>query len=151
MPEAPVPAASGTLLAFDFGEKRIGVAVGEALLQQSHPLTVINAEANAERFAAIAALIAEWQPVLLVVGLPLSMDGGAHSMTARCIRFANQLQGRFALPVAFADERLTSVDAEERLRETGHTARSARPHLDAVAAQLILQRYFDTLPPTPHA
>ena len=134
------------ILAFDVGEKRIGVAVGEALLRQSHPLTVIHAQANAERFAAIAALIAEWQPALLLVGLPLSLDGNPHGMTARCTRFANQLKGRFGLPVAFADERLTSLDAQERLRETGHNAKSAKAHLDAVAAQLILQSYFDTLP-----
>jgi len=68
-------------------------------------------------------------------------------MTARCTRFANQLKGRFALPVAFADERLTSLDANERLRETGHNAKSAKQHLDAVAAQLILQAYFDTSDP----
>ncbi len=151
MPEAALgtpSAPGGTVLAFDFGEKRIGVAVGEALLRQSHPLTVIHAQANAERFAAIAALIAEWQPALLLVGLPLSLDGNPHGMTARCTRFANQLKGRFGLPVAFADERLTSLDAQERLRETGHNAKSAKAHLDAVAAQLILQSYFDT-PPEP--
>ena len=151
MPEAALgtpSAPGGTVLAFDFGEKRIGVAVGEALLRQSHPLTVIHAQANAERFAAIAALIAEWQPALLLVGLPLSLDGNPHGMTARCTRFANQLKGRFGLPVTFADERLTSLDAQERLRETGHNAKSAKVHLDAVAAQLILQSYFDT-PPEP--
>lgn len=153
MPEAAAGTAGapgGTVLAFDFGEKRIGVAVGETALGQSHPLTVIQAQANEPRFAAIAALIAEWQPALLVVGRPLSLDGQPHGMTARCTRFANQLRGRFALPVAFADERLTSLDAGERLRESGHDARSAKAHLDAVAAQLILQTYFDTLA-HPHA
>lgn len=148
MPE-PHPAAAnrtGTLLAFDFGEKRIGVAVGEWLLRQAHPLTVIRGEANAERFAAIAALIAEWQPSGLVVGLPLAMDGTPHAMTARCTRFANQLRGRFGLAVDFADERLSSCEAGERLRETGHNARSAKAHIDAVAAQLILQTYFDHAP-----
>lgn len=150
MPEG-VPGASlarpnGTVLAFDFGEKRIGVAVGEMALQHAHPLTVIRGEANAERFSAIAALIAEWQPCRLVVGLPLALDGTPHAMTARCTRFANQLRGRFALPVDYADERLSSCEAEERLRAGGHNARSARAHLDAVAAQLILQFYFDQNP-----
>lgn len=135
--------ASGTVLCFDFGEKRIGVAIGETLLRQAHPLSVIRGEANAARFAAIAALLAEWHPCRLVVGLPLALDGTAHAMTARCTRFANQLRGRFALPVDYADERLTSCEAQERLRDTGHDAKSARQHLDAVAAQLILQSWFD--------
>lgn len=144
-PEAAAP-PGGTVLAFDFGEQRIGVAVGEQRLRHAHPLTVIDAHANAERFAAIARLIAEWQPVQLVVGRPAHLDERPHTMAARCTRFANQLHGRFRLPVAFADERLTSCAAESLLRESGHTARSARPHLDAVAAQLILQSYFDAHP-----
>jgi putative holliday junction resolvase len=139
-----MPEAEGTILAFDFGEKRIGVAVGESLLEQAHPLTVIRAHANDERFAAIGALIAEWRPVRLVVGRPSSLAGEPHGMTARCTRFANQLHGRFALPVSFADERLSSCAAEERLRESGHDARSAKTHVDAMAAQLILQTYFET-------
>ncbi len=147
MPEAalhaPLQTPSGTVLAFDFGEKRIGVAIGETLLGQAHPLTTLPAPSNQERFGATQALLDEWRPVLLVVGLPVSLDGEAHAMTARCTRFANQLRGRFNLPVAYADERLTSLDAEERLRETGHSAKTAKAHLDAVAAQLILQSYFD--------
>ena len=142
MPE-PGDRLPGTVLAFDFGEKRIGVAVGERELAQAHPLTTIRSEANAARFAVIAALIAEWQPVSLVVGLPLALDGTPHAMTARCTRFANQLRGRFGLPVDYAEVRLSSVEAEERLRESGHDARSAREHVDALAAQLILQGYFE--------
>ena len=145
------PLTGGTVLAFDFGEKRIGVAVGETALSQAHPLTVIHAAANADRFAAIAELIAEWKPVYLVVGMPgnLGEQETPHTMAARCRRFANQLHGRFGLAVAFADERLSSIDAESRLREAGHDARSAKAHTDAVAAQLILQIHFDSL--TAHA
>lgn len=142
MPE-PAQARTGTLLAFDFGEKRIGIAVGEEALAQAHPLTTIRSEINTERFAAIAALITEWKPVRLVVGLPVALDGTPHAMTARCTRFANQLRGRFGLPVDYAEERLSSVEAEERLRESGHTTKSAREHLDAMAAQIILQGYFE--------
>lgn len=134
----------GTVLAFDFGQKRIGVAVGEEELAQAHPLTTIHGEGNRERFAAIAALLEEWQPSRLVVGLPLALDGTPHAMTARCSRFANQLRGRFGLPVDCAEERLTSVEAEERLRAGGHTAKSAKEHLDAIAAQIILQCYFES-------
>ncbi len=142
MPET-APARQGTVLAFDFGEKRIGVAVGEWALRQAHPLTVIRSEANVERFARIAELLREWQPVGLVVGVPLALDGTPHAMTARCTRFANQLRGRFGLPVETAEERLTSVEAEERLREAGHNARGARDHIDAMAAQIILQCHFE--------
>ena len=142
MPEAPA-LRHGTVIAFDFGEKRIGVAVGESTLKQAHPLTTIRSEENATRFAAIAALIKEWTPSRLVVGRPLALDGTPHQMTARCTRFANQLRGRFGLPVDYAEERLSSAEAEERLRDTGHTARSAKEHVDALAAQIILQSYFE--------
>jgi len=142
MPES-VRRPHGSVLAFDFGEKRIGVAVGEWSLGQAHPLTIIRSEVNAERFAAIAALINEWKPVSLVVGLPVALDGTTHTMTARCTRFANQLRGRFGLSVDYAEERLSSVEAEERLRESGYNGRSAKEHLDALAAQIILQCFFE--------
>lgn len=134
---------NGTLLAFDFGEKRIGVAVGELQLKQSHPLATIRSERNDERFSTIEKLIAEWKPSRLIVGRPLAVDGTPHDMTARCDRFANQLRGRFSLPVSTVDERFTSADAASRLQETGLDSRQARQHLDSVAAQLILQGYFD--------
>jgi putative Holliday junction resolvase len=134
----------GTVLAFDFGEKRIGVATGETLLASAHPLAVIRAESNDERFAAIGKLIAEWQPVQLVVGLPSHADGTPHEMTRLASKFAERLKRRFNLPVAFADERLTSVEAQAQLRETGRNSKSAKPLLDAVAAQLILQTWFES-------
>lgn len=134
---------SGTLLAFDFGEKRIGVAVGEPRLKHAHPLATIRSERNDERFSAIAKLIAEWQPVRLIVGQPMSVDGTPHEMTARCTRFANQLRGRFGLPVSQVDERYTSTDAASLLYDAGLDGRQAKQHLDSVAAQLILQGYFD--------
>ncbi|MDS4012775.1 MAG: Holliday junction resolvase RuvX [Candidatus Accumulibacter sp.] len=143
MPEASAQTVSGTVLAFDFGEKRIGVAVGEWLLRRAHPLTVIERQNDAQGLARIAALIDEWQPVSLVVGRPVALDGSAHALTARCERFARRLRERFRLAVAFADERLTSCEAQERLRAAGHNARQARKHIDSVAAQIILQNHFD--------
>ncbi|KAB2927490.1 MAG: Holliday junction resolvase RuvX [Dechloromonas sp.] len=134
----------GTVLAFDFGEKRIGVATGETLLGSAHPLTVIHAQSNEERLTAVSRLIDEWRPVQLVVGLPTHADGTPHEMTKLATRFGERLQKRFHLPVAFADERLTSLDAEARLRETGRNSRTAKPLLDAVAAQLILQTWFES-------
>ena len=134
---------NGTVLAFDFGEQRIGVAVGESLLKQAHPLTTIRSPKNDERFAAISKLLAEWQPGELVVGRPLDREGEEHEMTRRCHRFANQLRGRFNLPVAEVDERYSSTDATSRLFASGLTGRQAKQHIDSVAAQLILQGYFD--------
>ena len=141
----PRPAVGGTILAFDFGLKRIGVAVGESLLGHANPLTIIRAENNAARFAAIADLIREWQPSRLVVGLPLALDGSEHAMSVRCRRFGNQLQGRFGLPVTLIDERLTSAAADAWMRQAGVSWQARREKLDAEAAQLILQDYFDGL------
>jgi putative Holliday junction resolvase len=140
------------LLAFDFGTKRIGVAVGEMELAQAHPLATIRSERNDQRFSEIAALIDEWKPARLVVGLPLALDGAPHDMTARCIRFANQLRGRFGIEVDYAEERLSSVEAEEKLRENGYNARGvqkAKERLDSLAAQIILQSYFQRFSETP--
>ncbi len=139
-----MPDPVGTVLAFDFGEKRIGVATGETLLGSAHPLTVIHAESNDDRFAVIGKLIAEWQPEHLVVGLPTHADGTPHEMTRLASKFGERLVRRFNLPVSYADERLTSLDAEARLRETGRNSKSAKPLLDAVAAQLILQTWFES-------
>ena len=136
-------AGSGTVLAFDFGEKRIGVAVGETQLALAHPLTTIASEQTQARFEAIARLVAEWQPRLLVVGLPLHMDDTEHALTARARRFARQLEGRFNLPVALVDERLSTYAATEMLHAAGVAARRQKPVRDQVAAQTILQAYFD--------
>ena len=134
----------GTVLGFDFGLARIGVAVGETELSMAQPLTVIAAGDDDARFAAIGKLVAEWQPAFAVVGLPTHTDGTEHEMTARCRRFANQINGRFRLPVELVDERLTSLEAESMLREAGHGWKKRKQHLDAVAAQRILQTWFDT-------
>lgn len=139
----PDGAAQGAVLAFDFGTRRIGVAIGELMLGQARPLTTIDAEANDARFAAIAKLIAEWQPVRLVVGLPLALDGSGHEMTDRARRFARQLEGRYRLPVVLADERLTSTAADEALRTRGLGWRERKASLDAEAAATLLQSYFD--------
>ena len=138
MPEALYPAPAGTCLAFDFGEARIGVAQGDAEVGIAHPLATISGEGNDKKFAAIAALVAEWRPVQFVVGLPFSTDGSEHEMT----RLA-RLNGRFGLPVYWADERLTSLYATELLNQTGLHGRKQKPVLDQVAAQAILQGFFE--------
>jgi len=133
-----------TLLAFDFGARRIGVAVGTTRLRSARPLTTIDTERNDQRFAAIAALIEEWQPDRLVVGVPLHADGTEHGMTARARRFAHQLEGRYRLPVVRVDERHTTELARSVLQAEGRGGREHRALRDAVAAQLILQAYLDT-------
>lgn len=134
---------SGLLLAFDFGLRRIGVALGESMLKSARPLTVIDAEANDARFATIASLIGEWQPAALVVGLPVGLDGQEHDLTHRSRRFARQLEGRFGLPVHLVDERLTSLEAEQHLRDAGQNWQRRKANVDAEAAAIILQSYFD--------
>ncbi|HYD56260.1 MAG TPA: Holliday junction resolvase RuvX [Burkholderiales bacterium] len=120
---------AGTVLAFDFGLKRIGVAVGEPELRTAHPLPAISG------FPQIEKLVSEWQPAQLVVGLPVS-EKGAHPLAKRVERFARQLEGRYKLPVARVDERFTSVEAESLLKGLKN-----KP-VDSVAAQLILEQYF---------
>jgi putative Holliday junction resolvase len=135
---------AGTVLAFDFGTRRVGVALGNTLMRVARPLRTIDAEANAPRFAAIAALVKEWQPCLLVVGRPTHSDGTEHEMTARAERFARQLEGRFELPVRCCDERYTTLAAGAVLADAGVGGAARREVRDAVAAQLILQSFFDT-------
>jgi len=135
--------ARGTILAFDFGTRRIGVAVGESAIGLAHPLATIADEQNDRRFSAIASLIDEWHPALLIVGLPLHADGTAHALTARARRFAKQLEGRFGLVAALVDERYTTHAATEALSGAGVKTRAHKDVRDQVAAQLILQAYFD--------
>ena len=120
-----------SFLAFDFGLKRTGAAVGNTLLGQAHPLKTLRAEGDA-RFAAIEALIREWQPDALVVGVPLHPDGAPHENTQRARRFARQLHGRFRLPVHEVDERYTTTAAAE----------AGAADLDAAAAALILDQFL---------
>jgi putative Holliday junction resolvase len=144
MPErTPAFIAQGTLLAFDFGTRRIGVAVGNTLLRSANPLTTIDEEKTDARFAMIAALLAEWQPCALVVGLPSNDDGTPHELTALARRFANRLKGRFNLPAILVDERYTSLSASAALNEQGVRGKKQKPLIDQYAAQQILQAYFD--------
>ena len=136
---------TNTVLCFDFGEQRIGVAVGEHLLRNANPLATIESESNEIRFKTIRRMIEEWQPKLLVVGLPLNLDGKETSVTQLCKKFAKRLNGRFNLPVVLIDERYSSVEASDILNQSGIKGRAQKKMLDQVAAQTILQSYFDGL------
>ena len=140
---APSLRPEGTILAFDFGTRRIGVAVGNTLLRRATPLTIINDEKTDARFSKIADLLAEWQPGAMVVGLPSNDDGTPHELTALCRRFANRLKGRFNLPVLLVDERYTSASASAQLHEEGIHGKKQKALIDQYAAQQILQAYFD--------
>ena len=132
-----------TILAFDFGTRKIGVAIGNSLIRLARPLTTIAGETGAARFAAIAALIDEWHPGMIVVGRPLHADGSEHEMTARAERFARQVSGRFGVSVECVDERFTTAAADAELAGANVYGKERKAARDAVAAQLILQSWFD--------
>jgi putative holliday junction resolvase len=138
----PTHNVSGTVLAFDFGERRIGVAVGELALGIAHPVETIDVVATQPRFARIAALIDEWRPVVLVVGLPRRMDGSEHRMTALARKFAQRLRGRFGIETLLEDERLTSAEAEQDARDCGMSPDQIKRHVDQLAAKAILDSFF---------
>jgi len=142
---APSKVSGHTILAFDFGARWIGVAVGDTETRLASPLGMFEAESRIGRIAEVETLVREWTPERLLVGLPLAMDGGEHDMTRRARRFARQLEARFRLPVEFADERLSSVAAEATLRETGHGGRRHKHLAHALAAKIILQAYLETV------
>jgi putative Holliday junction resolvase len=122
-----------TVLAFDFGLKRIGVAVGNSVIRQAQPLTIISAATNDDKFKAIAELVEQWQPQRCIVGLPYHPDGAEHEMTVRCRRFANQLHGRFGVTTVLIDERYSSAVIPHQRGE----------RIDDQAAAVILQQYFN--------
>jgi putative Holliday junction resolvase len=135
MPERPAPLpAPRSFLAFDFGTRRVGVASGNTVLGAAAPLRTLQATGRA-LLGAIEALVREWQPDALVVGIPFHPDGAPHDNTRRAQRFARQLQGRFGMPVHEVDERYTTTEAL--------AAGASDP--DAAAAALILDQYLRTL------
>lgn len=133
----------GTVLAFDFGEARIGVAQGDAELGLSHPLSTVSGKSNEEKFALIESLVKEWQPAYFVVGLPFHSDGTEHEITRLSRKFGRRLHGRFRLPVYWVDERMSSLYAESLLAEAQVFGRKQKSVLDQVAAQAILQGFFE--------
>ena len=133
--------AEGSVLAFDFGLRRIGVAVGDSQLGIAHPLETIHAEDNRRRFAALEMLVAEWRPTRLVLGYP--EGGGDAALMAALERFERRLGARFDLPVERVDETLSSWDASRRMSSAGTPARAQKQRLDAMAACVILQSWFE--------
>ena len=143
----PDTRTEATLLAFDYGEKRIGVAVGNTLTGHARALTVFENRSREYRFEVAGQLIVEWKPMTVIVGLPMHPDGTPHEMTQLATRFGNQLNGRFSVPVTWVDERYSSVEAKAELKRNGvkMNAKGRYDDIDAEAARVILQQYFDQL------
>ncbi|GMR01328.1 MAG: Holliday junction resolvase RuvX [Gammaproteobacteria bacterium] len=133
-----------TLLGFDFGTKRIGVAIAQEVTGTANPLTTVTAVKHKPDWDSISKIIAEWQPDLLVVGLPLHMDGSEQPMTQAARRFSNQLHGRYQIPVTLMDERLSSNEAESIINEqsSSRSLYQDKTQIDMISAQLILQSWM---------
>ena len=132
-----------TVLGFDFGTKSIGVAVGQQITSSATPLFSLKAVDGIPNWDEIAKLIQEWQPDLVVVGLPLNMDGTEQEMTHRARKFANRLNAKFGVKIVTQDERLTTTDAKARLFELGGFKALTKGQVDAVSAVLIVESYFE--------
>jgi putative Holliday junction resolvase len=138
-----VRADANTVLAFDYGLRHIGIAVGNRELQSSQPLCIIKAKDGVPNWTDLARLLDEWRPGLGVVGHPLNMDGTESEMSLRAAKFSRQLEGRFALDVVLVDERLSSREAKAQAREAGHRGDYSKQPIDDQAAALILASFWE--------
>ncbi len=132
-----------TIIGFDFGKKYIGVAVGQEMTGSATPLGSIKANDGIPHWDNLAKYLTEWQPDLIVVGLPLNMDGSEQQLTLDARKFGNRIAGRFGLKVAFQDERLTTADAKEQLFSRGGYKNLKKDNIDAESARLIIESYFE--------
>lgn len=140
-----MPTAHRRAMAFDYGTRQIGVAIGQTLTGSAEPLTNLRARDGVPDWEQVAKLIREWEPNVLVVGLPLNMDGSASDMSERAARFARRLNGRFQLPVETVDERLSTFEAKQHLKDQGRTPSGYREDpVDSLAAALLLQTWLSS-------
>jgi len=133
-----------SLMGFDFGTRSIGIATGQEITGTASPLTSLKANEGIPDWVQLEKLLKEWQPDLLIVGLPLNMDGTEQEMTVRARKFGQRLHGRFGFQVEFKDERLTTTDAKARLFEHGGYKALGKSRVDAVSAQLILESWMES-------
>jgi putative holliday junction resolvase len=139
----------GTLLGFDYGRRRIGVAVANTLTRSARPLLTLETSAGGPDWAGIRALLDEWRPTRLVVGVPYNDAAPGAEIAAEALRFARRLHGRFNLPVDTVDERLSSAEAHDRLRTARRAGRRGaieKKDIDSAAAAVILQDWLDNHP-----
>lgn len=131
------------VIAFDFGEKKIGVAIGNSITKTAHPLETIRKVKKSERIEIIENLLNEWEPGIVVVGLPLNEDGTESRLTLLAQNFAKKIKNRFKVPIVLVDERYTSVEAKILLNGNVKSIKKGNQVIDQVAAQIILGSYFD--------
>lgn len=136
--------APQTLLGFDFGTKSIGVATGQMITATAQPIDAIKANDGIPNWDTVEKVIKEWQPDLVVVGLPLNMDGTEQAITQRAKKFANRLNGRFGVKIALQDERLTTASAKEFIFERGGYKALDKGKIDSVSAALILESWMES-------
>ncbi|AQS37494.1 RNAse H-fold protein YqgF [Shewanella psychrophila] len=134
-----------TVLGFDYGTKSIGIAIGQSLTGTANPIGSIKAVDGIPKWEEIGMLIEEWQPNMVVVGLPLNMDGTEQEITQRAKKFANRINGRFGVKIATQDERLTTADAKARLFEFGGYKALTKGQVDAMSAVLIIESFFENM------
>ena len=136
--------APSTLLGFDFGTKSIGVSTGQMITATAQPLSAIKANDGIPNWDTVEKVILEWQPDLVVIGLPLNMDGTEQPITLRAKKFANRLNGRFGVKVALQDERLTTASAKEFIFSHGGYKSLEKGKIDSVSAALILESWMES-------
>ncbi len=132
-----------TIIGFDFGKKYIGVAVGQEITGSASPLGSIKANDGIPHWESLSSYLTEWQPDLIVIGLPLNMDGSEQQLTKDAKKFGNRIAGRFGLKVEFQDERLTTADAKEQLFSRGGYKNLKKDNIDAESARLIIESFFE--------
>lgn len=137
------PQGQRTLLGFDFGSKSIGIAVGQEITTSATPLQALKARDGIPDWDALGVIINEWQPDLIIVGLPLNMDGTPQAVTYAAKKFANRLNSRYGIPVETQDERLTTVDARAQLFARGGYKKLSKSNVDNLSARLILESWLE--------
>ena len=132
------------IIAFDYGTKSIGVAIGQEITGTASPLAALKARDGIPDWSQIEKIYEEWKPDIVVVGLPLNMDGTSQEMTQRAQKFANRLHGRFRVKVDVADERLSTADAKAMLFELGGYKKLTKDKIDSVSACVIFSSWAES-------
>jgi len=135
----------GNIIGFDFGQKRIGVAIGNNISKSAQALITIESASSNQKFEAIQKIMDEWQPVSIVVGVPFNVDGSEHKVTNLCKKFAKQLEQKYALPIYLIDERYTSIEASYEIQDKKIDLKKKKLMIDQIAAKIILQSYLDQI------
>jgi len=135
----------GNVIGFDFGQKRIGVAIGNNISKTAQALITINSASNNQKFEVIQKIIEEWQPISIVVGVPFNVDGSEHKVTNLSKKFAKQLEQKYSLPIHLIDERYTSIEANHEIKDKKKDLKKKKLLIDQIAAKIILQSYLDQI------